>query len=44
VVVEHGEHGSSAAAPVAKAVYEAYFAAQEKPNDTVPKESLPEAD
>jgi len=35
VVVEHGEHGSSAAAPVAKAVYAAYFAAQEKPKDTV---------
>ncbi len=25
VVVEHGEHGSSAAAPIAKAVYDAYF-------------------
>ena len=29
VVVEHGGHGSSAAAPVAKAMYEAYFT--EKP-------------
>ncbi len=27
VVVEHGEHGSSAAAPVARTIYEAYFAA-----------------
>jgi len=26
VVVEHGGHGSSAAAPIAKAMYEAYFA------------------
>ena len=34
VVVEHGGHGSSAAAPVAKAVYEAYFA--EKGNGTAP--------
>ena len=25
VVVEHGGHGSSAAAPVAKAIYDAYF-------------------
>jgi penicillin-binding protein 2 len=29
VVVEHGEHGSSAAAPVAKAMYDAYFADKE---------------
>ncbi len=28
VVIEHGGHGSSAAAPVAKAIYEAYFADQ----------------
>jgi penicillin-binding protein 2 len=31
VVIEHGEHGSSAAAPVAKAVYERYFADRVKP-------------
>jgi penicillin-binding protein 2 len=30
VVIEHGGHGSSAAAPVAKAIYEAYFAEQGK--------------
>lgn len=30
VVVEHGGHGSSAAAPVAKAIYEAYFADEAK--------------
>ena len=35
VVVEHGGHGSSAAAPVAKAVYEAYFADEIDDNDTV---------
>jgi penicillin-binding protein 2 len=35
VVVEHGGHGSSAAAPVAKAVYEAYFADETVNNDTV---------
>ncbi|MCK4509890.1 MAG: penicillin-binding protein 2, partial [Desulfuromonadales bacterium] len=35
VVVEHGGHGSSAAAPVAKAVYEAYFADKTVNNDTV---------
>ncbi len=34
VVVEHGGHGSSAAAPVAKAIYEAYFA--EKGNGSAP--------
>ena len=34
VVIEHGGHGSSAAAPVAKAIYEAYFA--EKDNGTAP--------
>ncbi|MCB1738567.1 MAG: penicillin-binding protein 2, partial [Gammaproteobacteria bacterium] len=28
VVVEHGGHGGSAAAPVARAVYDAFFAAQ----------------
>jgi penicillin-binding protein 2 len=28
VVVEHGGHGSSAAAPVAKAIYDAYFAGE----------------
>ncbi len=37
VVVEHGGHGSSAAAPVAKAVYEAYFANTTVNNDTVRK-------
>ncbi len=35
VVVEHGGHGSSAAAPVAKAVYEAYFADKTDDKDTV---------
>jgi len=30
VVVEHGEHGSSAAAPVAKAMYKAYFSPGEE--------------
>jgi penicillin-binding protein 2 len=30
VVVEHGGHGSSAAAPVAKAIYDAYFADEAK--------------
>jgi penicillin-binding protein 2 len=30
VVVEHGGHGSSAAAPVAKAMYDAYFADEAK--------------
>ncbi len=34
VVVEHGGHGSSVAAPVAKAVYEAYFAEKTEHNDT----------
>jgi hypothetical protein len=29
VVVEHGSHGSSAAAPVAKAMYDAYFKDEE---------------
>ncbi|MEJ2490912.1 MAG: penicillin-binding protein 2 [Desulfuromonadales bacterium] len=28
VVVEHGEHGSSTAAPVARTIYEAYFATE----------------
>lgn len=27
VVVEHGGHGSSAAAPIARAIYDAYFSA-----------------
>ncbi len=35
VVVEHGGHGSSAAAPVAKAVYEAYFSKAADHNDTL---------
>ena len=35
VVVEHGGHGSSAAAPVARAVYETYFAEKADHNDTV---------
>ncbi len=35
VVVEHGGHGSSAAAPVAKAMYEAYFADRMDKPDTV---------
>jgi penicillin-binding protein 2 len=33
VVVEHGGHGSSAAAPVAKAIYDAYFAGEAKDQD-----------
>lgn len=33
VVIEHGGHGSSAAAPVAKAVYEAYFGHQKGDGD-----------
>lgn len=33
VVVEHGGHGSSAAAPVAKAMYDAYFADEAKPEE-----------
>lgn len=35
VVVEHGEHGSSTAAPIAKAVYEAYFAEKTNNKETV---------
>ncbi len=35
VVVEHGGHGSSAAAPVAKAVYEAYFTEKTADDDAV---------
>jgi len=42
VVVEHGGHGSSAAAPVAKAVFEAYFA--EATDDKETGKSLPETD
>ena len=37
VVVEHGGHGSSAAAPVAKAVYDAYFTEETDTKDTVQK-------
>jgi penicillin-binding protein 2 len=35
VVVEHGGHGSSAAAPIAKAMYEAYFADKNDEKDAV---------
>ncbi len=34
VVVEHGGHGSSAAAPIAKAMYDAYFAEKRENNET----------
>jgi penicillin-binding protein 2 len=34
VVVEHGGHGSSAAAPIAKAIYEAYFSEKNADKDT----------
>jgi penicillin-binding protein 2 len=37
VVVEHGGHGSSAAAPIARAVYEAYFSVEEGEDDKLPK-------
>ncbi len=37
VVVEHGGHGSSAAAPVARAVYDAYFTEKTNNKDTVQK-------
>ena len=30
VVIEHGSHGSTAAAPVSKAILEAYFAEEEE--------------
>jgi penicillin-binding protein 2 len=33
VVVEHGGHGSSAAAPIARAMYEAYFSKKTVAND-----------
>lgn len=35
VVIEHGGHGSSAAAPVAKAMYDVYFAEKTADNGTV---------
>ncbi|MDH3999160.1 MAG: penicillin-binding protein 2, partial [Desulfuromonadales bacterium] len=35
VVVEHGEHGSSAAAPIAKAMYDSYFKPAENAAETV---------
>ncbi len=37
VVVEHGGHGSSAAAPIAKAMYKAYFADKKAKKDVVRK-------
>ena len=42
VVIEHGGHGSSAAAPVAKAIYEAYFA--DKDNGTATPRHLASGD
>ncbi|TLM68851.1 MAG: penicillin-binding protein 2 [Deltaproteobacteria bacterium] len=43
VVVEHGGHGGSAAAPVAKAMFEAYFGIKREPPPTVEilEETLP---
>jgi penicillin-binding protein 2 len=38
VVVEHGGHGSSAAAPIAKAIYEAYFSEKNADNDTAKRD------
>ena len=35
VVVEHGSHGSSAAAPIAKAMYDAYFQDESDNTETV---------
>lgn len=40
VVVEHGEHGSSAAAPVAKAIYESYFADRIDKKDNINQASV----
>ncbi len=43
VVVEHGGHGSSAAAPIAKAMYAAYFGVKES-DKAVPVVTVPVAD
>jgi penicillin-binding protein 2 len=37
VVVEHGEHGSSSAAPVAKAIYDAFFTEEKNEPESVRK-------
>ena len=38
VVIEHGSHGSTAAAPVSKAILQAYFA---EDDDTAPEDEVP---
>lgn len=42
VVVEHGSHGSSVAAPIAKALYEAYFALEK--SQTIPPQEADSGD